>query len=97
MKHITNPSAYQLANKRAAEELKTLDEVVKRHATMDMTVGEAVDDAVDKLRTVGIVIEGGAAHLTHAILRSSMTKAIEQVRKAEATQNDLENNKALQQ
>ncbi len=61
---------------------------------IDMTVGEAVDDAVSKLREVGIVIEGGHAHLTHAILRSAMTKAIRQVRHAEATWNgDLENNK----
>lgn len=61
----------------------------------DMTVGEAVDDAVSKLREVGIVIEGGQAHLTHAILRSAMTKAIGQARRAEAEQNcgDLENNK----
>lgn len=46
----------------------------------DLTVGEAVDDAVSKLREIGIVIEGGQAHLAHAILRSAMTKAIEQVR-----------------
>ncbi len=58
-----------------------------------MLVGEAVDDAVSKLREVGIVIEGGHAHLTHAILRSTITKAIGQVRRAEAERNcDLENN-----
>lgn len=42
----------------------------------DMIIGEAVDEAVSKLREVGIVIEGGRAHLTHAILRSALTKAI---------------------
>ena len=42
----------------------------------DMIIGEAVDEAVSKLREVGIVIEGGQAHLTHAILRAALTKAI---------------------
>ena len=51
----------------------------------DMLIGEAVDEAVAKLREIGIEIEGGQAHLTHAILRSSVTKAVGQVRKLESS------------
>lgn len=43
---------------------------------MTPEIGEAVDQAVANLRAVGIVIEGGQAHLAHAILRAAMTKAV---------------------
>ena len=66
----------------------------KKTMIENLTVGEAVDDAVSKLREVGIVIEGGHAHLTHAILRSAMKKAVRQVEVSNG--RDLENNEEAQ-
>lgn len=80
--------------KRSIEGIKAWERTTN-NVGLDMTVGEAVDDAVSKLREVGIVIEGGHAHLAHAILRSAMKTAVRQVEASNGC--NLENNEEAQQ